>query len=102
MNGVTPKYLPQQAVDKVWGVQPATSPTATLRWDYGASVGVAFKVERSPNGSTNWVEIGSTSTSVTYYQDTGLAPYTNYYYRIRAYNATSTSAYSNVVKVTTP
>ncbi|MEI6696278.1 MAG: hypothetical protein WCO13_09425 [Bacteroidota bacterium] len=48
--------------------------------------------------SYNNITVGSTSTVVT-----TLSPNTNYYYRVRAYNATSTSPNSNVITaLTTP
>ena len=39
--------------------------------------------------------------NVTGWSVTGLSPLTDYYYRVRAYDATSTSPDSNVIKVKT-
>jgi hypothetical protein len=40
--------------------------------------------------------------NVTSYSVTGLAANTNYYYRLRSYNANGTSPNSNVINVKTP
>jgi len=48
-----------------------------------------------------WAQIGTTGADVTAYTDTSLALGTTYYYRVRAYNASGDSAYSNVVAATT-
>jgi len=79
------------------------SPTGLrVVWDDNSQMETGFKIERSPNGSTNWTQIGTTSAGVTTYHDMGLAPLTTYYYRVRAYNGTSNSPYSNAVGTTTP
>jgi hypothetical protein len=89
------------AVD--WGVQTPGPTGLTLAWqDNSGGAESGFKIERSPDGSTNWTEIGSTGANVAIYQDAGLAPSTTYYYRVRAYNGTTNSTYSNSTSGTTP
>ena len=82
-------------------VQGSPPRTVTLAWSDGSSNEAGFKIERSPDGTTNWTQIGTTGAGALTYADIGVAPLTTYYYRVRAYNAASNSAYSNVVSVTT-
>jgi hypothetical protein len=59
------------------------------------------KVERSPNGSTGWAQIGTAGANATTYSDTGLSGATTYYYRVRAYDGGVDSAYSSTANATT-
>lgn len=72
-----------------------------LSWTDNAANEDGFKVERSPNGSTGWTQIGTTTAGDTTYSDTGLDFSTTYYYRVRAYNVGGDSDYSNVDDATT-
>jgi titin len=76
-------------------------PRIPLIWDHSSAGETGFRIERSPNGSTSWIQIGTTPANVTTYQDAGLAPFTTYYYRVRAFNAAGASTYSRVVSATT-
>ena len=80
-------------------IHPPSGLTATgvsmtqinLNWSDNSSDETAFYVERSPNGSTGWTEIGSVGANVTTYPDsTGLTCDTTYYYRVRAYRSSDT------------
>jgi Fibronectin type III domain len=90
-----------QTVASSWGVQTSMPPRISLAWQHSSAAETGFKIERSPNGSTSWTQIGTTPANVTTYQDAGLAPFTTYYYRVRAYSASGASTYSNVVSSTT-
>ena len=62
-----------------------------------------FKVERSPDGSSNWVPIGQTAAGVTVYSDSGLAtPGATYHYRVRAYTDAGDSPPSTTGYATIP
>ncbi len=79
-----------------------TAQTAiTLTWTDNSNDENGFKIERSLDGSSGWMQVGTVVTDVTTYADTGLTCETPYYYRVRAYNATGDSAYSNVANGTT-
>ncbi len=61
----------------------------------------SFKIERSPNGTSNWAQIANIPESETY-SDTTVAGSTTYFYRVRASNLAGDSGYSNVASATTP
>jgi serine protease AprX len=83
-----------------------TSTSIRLNWVDNANNETGFLVERCTGSScTNFAPLptaGSTSTvgaNVTTYTDTGLVRGTRYRYRVRAFNATGNSAYSNIITV---
>jgi uncharacterized repeat protein (TIGR01451 family) len=79
-----------------------TSQTAiTLTWTDNSDNEDGFRVERSPDGSSDWTEVGTVGADATTYMDTGLMCETPYYYRARAYNTEGNSAYSNIAQGTT-
>lgn len=78
----------------------ASTSQVNLAWTDTSSNEDGFYVERSTDNAT-FSQVGSVGTNVTTYQDTGLAAATTYYYRVRAYNAGGTSAYSNTASATT-
>jgi fibronectin type 3 domain-containing protein len=78
----------------------ATMDTIALTWaDVADETG--YRIERSPDGATDWMEIGTNGQDVTAYVDVSLTPGTTYHYRIVATNAGGDSAPSNVVSATT-
>ena len=72
-----------------------------LSWTDKSNNETGFKIERSPNGSSNWTQIGTVGANVTTFQNSGLACNTTYYYRVRAYNTEGDSGYSNTASATT-
>jgi len=60
-----------------------------------------YKLERSPDGATNWTQIATPAAGSTSYTDSNLAPTTKYFYRLRASNSAGDSAYTAVVNATT-
>jgi hypothetical protein len=102
MNAGAPTTVGGWNVTMDWGVQRPAPPSVTLAWQDNSTNENGFKIERSLDGSTNWTEIGTTGPNITTYQDVGLASWTTYHYRVRAYSASSTSTYSNAIGGTTP
>lgn len=71
-----------------------------IDWDCSEEGITLYRVERSANGTTGWVDIGGTASNVKTYTDTALTHSTEYFYRIRAYK-NGFADYSNVDSATT-
>ncbi|HEV8510121.1 MAG TPA: hypothetical protein VGQ48_06665 [Gemmatimonadales bacterium] len=84
----------------------ATTTGATsvaLGWTDNANNETGFRLERcSGAGCTNFAQVGTNlAANAVTFTDEGLTASTAYSYRIRAFNATDTSAFSNTLNVTT-
>jgi tripartite motif-containing protein 71 len=74
-----------------------------LTWTDNSSNETGFKIERCKGATcTNFTQIVTVGVNVTSYANTGLNANTTYRYRVRAYNASDNSAYSNIAAATTP
>jgi hypothetical protein len=73
----------------------------TLDWVDNASDEYGFYVERSSNG-IDWTNIAVIGENATTYNDEDVFPNNPYFYRVRAYNGSGDSGYSNVASATTP
>jgi hypothetical protein len=71
-----------------------------LTWADNSTVEDGYRIERSPDG-INFTQIASVGASVKAYSNTGLTSNTQYHYRVRAYNASGNSSYSNVASAKT-
>jgi hypothetical protein len=71
-----------------------------LTWTDNSTNEQGFRIERR-QGTGTWSQIASTGPNVTSFASTGLAAATTYGYRVVAYNATGSSAYSNTATATT-
>jgi hypothetical protein len=71
-----------------------------LAWTDNAANESGYRVERSRDG-VNWSVLATLSANSTWYLDTTVSTGTTYYYRVRAFNSTTSSAYSNQTTVTT-
>jgi uncharacterized protein len=72
----------------------------SLSWKDRSDNESGFKIERK-TGNGSFTEIATVRSGVTTYTNTGLRNRTEYTYRVRAYNDTGHSPYSNEVRVTT-
>ena len=77
-----------------------SSSQINLAWTDNASNESGFRIERSSDGET-FAEIGVVSSNATTYADTLLSAATQYWYRVRAYNAAGLSAFAGPTSATT-
>jgi hypothetical protein len=80
------------------GSTPSSS--LTVNWNDNAANETNYVLERSPNG-TAFTVIATLPANTTTYNETGLTPNTQYYYRVKAVNTTESSVYVSS-SVTTP
>jgi hypothetical protein len=73
-----------------------------LNWQDNSSNESGFFIERSSTSGRSWTQIAQVATNVTSYTDASVSRNKSYSYRVRAYNASGNSAYSNVASVATP
>jgi len=82
------------------------STTITLSWtspsdDGGAEI-TGYRIEVSPNGASEWIDLASnTGSTATSYSHTNLLPETTRYYRVSAINSVGESDLSNIDNATT-
>ncbi|MDR2911175.1 MAG: fibronectin type III domain-containing protein [Bacteroidales bacterium] len=90
------------AIDAPAGLSATAVSNTQINLSWTAVTGATgYRVERSPNGTSNWTQIIASVTATTY-NNTGLAAGTIYYYRVRAHNASgSNSAFSTIENATT-
>jgi hypothetical protein len=79
----------------------ASSSQINLSWNDYSNNEQGFRIERAPGGTSNYSEITTVGANVNSYQSTGLSASTSYTYRVRAYNGSSYSNYSNSTTATT-
>ena len=71
-----------------------------VAWQDGAGES-GYQVQRSPDGTSGWAQVGSTGQDVTAFSDTGLTASTTYSYRVVATSGNGDSPPSAVVAATT-
>lgn len=80
--------------------QTPLSSSLTVNWNDDATNETNYVLERSGDG-TNFSVIATLPANTTSYNETALTPNTQYYYRVKAINATESSVYATA-SVTTP
>jgi M6 family metalloprotease-like protein len=94
-SATTPRAVP--AAPAALTAEPVSDVEIALTWNdnsYGADAEDGFKIERR-KGNSSFAEINTVAANTTGYSDPGLEPSTQYTYRVRAYNTTGDSGYSN-------
>ncbi|TMQ30281.1 MAG: hypothetical protein E6K70_24420, partial [Planctomycetota bacterium] len=95
MNYPLPAAPSKLAVAAVSGTQ------INLKWTDNSTNETGYTIQRSTDG-TNFTTIATAGPATNKYMDSGLNSGTAYYYRVSAYNAGGTSAYSNTASATIP
>jgi hypothetical protein len=72
-----------------------------LSWRDNSSTETGFSIERKKASDAFYTVISEAGSNVTSYADTGLSAGTKYYYRIKAYNSSGESSYSNEASAAT-
>jgi immune inhibitor A len=85
------------------GASPVSETQINLTWSDLSGDESDFHVERSPNGSSGWTEIGTSPANTPSYSSTGLDCNTPYYYRVRAHRHGDSqySGFTNTANATT-
>ncbi|MDZ7364066.1 MAG: fibronectin type III domain-containing protein [candidate division KSB1 bacterium] len=79
-----------------------SSSQINLSWTDNTSSETGFKIERKTGASGTYAEIATAAQNATSFSDaSGLTASTEYFYRIRAFNASNVSGYSNEASATT-
>lgn len=79
----------------------SSSSQINLKWTDNAGIESGFKIERKLGASGTYAQIATVSSNITSFASTGLVAKTQYYFRVRAYNSSGDSAYSNEATATT-
>jgi len=73
-----------------------------LSWTDNADNETGFRIERCKNANcTNYAQVAEVGVNVTAFADTSVNRNTAYRYRVRAFNASGNSAYSNAASAKT-
>jgi hypothetical protein len=73
-----------------------------LSWTDNSNNETGFQVWRSDDGGAIFTQYATTAANAVSFQDTAVNSSTQYYYRVRAANASGTSAYTSDAYATTP
>lgn len=100
-----PPPPPPPAVSAPTGLSATTTgiTTATIAWTDNANNETGYRVERcSGAGCANFAQVGADlAANAVAFDDVGLTASTAYSYRVRAFNLTATSDFSNKIDLTT-
>ena len=72
-----------------------------VSWQDNSSQEDGFKIERKTGAGGTYAQVGTVGANSTGYQDAGLTCETDYYYRVRSYNAMGSSGYTGEVDAAT-
>jgi hypothetical protein len=102
LTGTVATTVTQLAAPSGATATAVSATSADVRWTDNAADEGGFTIQRSTDGGTTWTDVANVGANVTTYRDGALAGGTAYTYRVRAFDATRTSGWSNNAAVTTP
>jgi hypothetical protein len=73
-----------------------------LSWQDNSANETGFRIESRIGLTGAWLLVATVGANVRTYQNIGLLPETPYYYRVRAFNSSGNSGWSNVAFAATP
>ncbi len=73
-----------------------------LSWTDNSGNEIGYMIERAPSSGGPWATNETVRAGITNYSDTNVTFNTTYYYRVRGFNQSANSAYSNTTNATTP
>ncbi|NOS68970.1 MAG: hypothetical protein HOP33_03485 [Verrucomicrobia bacterium] len=79
-----------------------SSSQINLAWADNAANEIGTYIERGPAAGGPWTANAFVRAGITNFADTGLVPGTTNYYRVRTFNQSAVSAYSNTTNAVTP
>jgi transcriptional regulator CtsR len=96
-------YVPAATPAAPSGLAATTEATNRIRlnWTDNANNENGFAIERKTGAGGTYAQVATVSANVTTYTNSGLAANTQYYYRVRATNASGASVYSAEANATT-
>jgi hypothetical protein len=97
-----PPSVPAAPTNLACAMKAGSTSQAVCSWKDNANNETGFTAQDSKNNFAAVLSTGTVNANVTSITDTGLARRTQYWFRVRASNAAGTSAWSNVVSLTTP
>ncbi len=77
-----------------------TNTEIDLSWVGLSPSETGFNIDRSTTSTGGFTQIATVAASITAYSNTGLTTGTTYYYEVQAFDASTTSGFSNVVAAT--
>ncbi len=81
---------------------PISASQINLTWTDNAANEIGTYIERATTAGGPWVTNAFVRAGITNFSDTGLSPATTNHYRVRTFNQSAVSAYSNITNAITP
>lgn len=87
---------PTPVAPSQFAVTSVTPTSVSLGWSDNSTNEETFRIERSTNPVTTWTEIGNLPYNTLTFTDSSAVQNTSYSYRVKAVNATGSSAYAQL------